>query len=56
MLGLNYFKDADRDALPDVLIDYDWEEIKTFFNQFQSIIIDTYDQKLENERVNELNI
>ncbi|MCD8151414.1 MAG: nucleotidyl transferase AbiEii/AbiGii toxin family protein [Clostridiales bacterium] len=35
-MGLNYFDDADSEKLPETMVDYNWEEIKTYFSKFQN--------------------
>ena len=34
-MGLSYFEDAEDEILPNTFIDYNWENIKKFFIEFQ---------------------
>ena len=34
-MGLSYFEDAEQEILPKTLVEYDWEEIKKFFINYQ---------------------
>lgn len=34
-MGLSYFEDAEQEILPKTFVDYNWEEIKEFFINFQ---------------------
>lgn len=36
ILGLSYFEDAEQEILPTTFVEYDWEEIKRFFINFQA--------------------
>lgn len=35
IMGLSYFEDAEQELLPKTFVEYDWEEIKRFFINFQ---------------------
>lgn len=35
IMGLSYFEDAESEILPKTFVDYNWEEIKKFFINFQ---------------------
>lgn len=35
IMGLTYFEDAEQELLPKTFIEYDWEEIKKFFEEIQ---------------------
>lgn len=35
IMGLSYFEDAESELLPVTYIDYDWEQIKSYFIQIQ---------------------
>ena len=35
IMGLSYFEDAEQEILPRTFVEYDWEEIKKFFINFQ---------------------
>ena len=35
IMGLSYFEDAEQEILPKTFVDYNWEEIKEFFINFQ---------------------
>lgn len=34
-MGLNYFDDAEDERLPEAFVEYNWNEIKSFFSAFQ---------------------
>ena len=34
-MGLSYFEDAEQEILPKTFVEYDWEEIKKFFINYQ---------------------
>lgn len=34
-MGMDYFEEAEQEKLPEVLVRYDWEEIKKFFSAGQ---------------------
>ena len=34
-MGLSYFEDAEQEILPKTYVEYDWEEIKKFFINYQ---------------------
>ena len=36
IMGLSYFEDAEQEILPRTFVEYDWEEIKKFFINFQA--------------------
>lgn len=36
IMGLSYFEDAEQEILPKTFVEYDWEEIKKFFINFQA--------------------
>ena len=36
IMGLSYFEDAEQEILPKIFVEYDWEEVKKFFINFQS--------------------
>ena len=38
IMGLSYFEDAEQEILPKTFIEYDWDEIKRYFIDFQSKI------------------
>lgn len=35
IMGLSYFEDAEQEVLPESFVEYDWDEIKNFFINFQ---------------------
>ena len=35
IMGLSYFEDAEQEILPETFVEYDWDEIKNFFINFQ---------------------
>lgn len=35
IMGLSYFEDAEQEVLPETFVEYDWDEIKKFFINFQ---------------------
>ncbi len=35
IMGLSYFEDAEQEILPQTFVDYNWDEIKQFFIEFQ---------------------
>lgn len=35
IMGLSYFEDAEQEVLPEIFVEYDWDEIKNFFINFQ---------------------
>lgn len=35
IMGLSYFEDAEQEILPKTFVEYDWEEIKKFFINYQ---------------------
>lgn len=35
IMGLSYFEDAEQEILPRTFVDYNWEDIKKFFIEFQ---------------------
>ena len=35
IMGLSYFEDAEQEILPKTFVDYNWEEIKDYFINFQ---------------------
>lgn len=36
IMGLSYFEDAEKEILPEIFVEYDWEQIKKFFLLFQT--------------------
>ena len=36
IMGLSYFEDAEQEILPETFVEYNWEEIKKFFIDFQA--------------------
>ena len=36
VMGLSYFEDAEQEILPKTFVEYNWEEIKKFFINFQN--------------------
>ena len=46
IMGLSYFEDAEQEILPKTFIEYNWEEIKKYFINFQQEfykVIDKYE-------------
>ena len=43
IMGLSYFEDANQELLPKTFVEYNWEEIKKFFINFQA----DFQRKLE---------
>ena len=35
IMGLSYFEDAEDEILPNTFVDYNWQDIKKFFIEFQ---------------------
>lgn len=35
IMGLSYFEDAEQEVLSETFVEYDWDEIKKFFINFQ---------------------
>ena len=35
IMDLSYFEDAEQEVLPEKFVEYDWDEIKNFFINFQ---------------------
>ena len=35
IMGLSYFEDAEQEILPKAFVEYNWEEIKSFFIKLQ---------------------
>ncbi len=39
-MGLNYFEDAEKESLPPVYVDYNWDKIKNYFSDIQGSFFD----------------
>ncbi|MCD8230829.1 MAG: hypothetical protein LUD14_03235 [Clostridiales bacterium] len=51
-MGLNYFDDAESEKLPTTMIDYNWNDIKTYFSRFQ----DKFFEELNNIDIEDVQI
>lgn len=48
IMGLSYFEDAEQEILPKIFVEYDWEEIKKYFIEFQKEFYKTI-ENMENK-------
>lgn len=49
IMGLSYFEDAEQEILPDAFVEYDWDNIKEFFINFQGKFEKQIEEILENK-------